>query len=61
MSRSIGRYLVELLTANGIDTVFGIPGVHNLELYRGSPSRAFAMCSCVTSRAQDLLRTATRA
>ena len=35
MSRSIGRYLVELLTDNGIDTVFGIPGVHNLELYRG--------------------------
>lgn len=35
MSRSIGRYLVELLAANGIDTVFGIPGVHNLELYRG--------------------------
>jgi thiamine pyrophosphate-dependent acetolactate synthase large subunit-like protein len=24
-----------LLTTNGIDTVFGIPGVHNLELYRG--------------------------
>ena len=35
MSRSIGRYLVELLAVNGIDTVFGIPGVHNLELYRG--------------------------
>ena len=35
MSRSIGRYLVELLAINGIDTVFGIPGVHNLELYRG--------------------------
>jgi 5-guanidino-2-oxopentanoate decarboxylase len=35
MSRSIGCYLVELLSANGIDTVFGIPGVHNLELYRG--------------------------
>src|SRR5271165_3706723 len=35
MSRSIGRYLVELLIANGVDTVFGIPGVHNLELYRG--------------------------
>jgi 5-guanidino-2-oxopentanoate decarboxylase len=35
MSRSIGSYLVELLVANGIDTVFGIPGVHNLELYRG--------------------------
>jgi 5-guanidino-2-oxopentanoate decarboxylase len=35
MSIPIGRYLVELLAANGIDTVFGIPGLHNLELYRG--------------------------
>ena len=35
MSRTTGRYLVELLAANDIDTVFGIPGVHNLELYRG--------------------------
>ncbi len=35
MSRNIGGYLVELLGRNGIDTVFGIPGVHNLELYRG--------------------------
>jgi len=38
MSRSIGQYLVDLLVANGIDTVFGIPGVHNLELYRGLAS-----------------------
>jgi 5-guanidino-2-oxopentanoate decarboxylase len=35
MSRNVGGYLVELLAANDIDTVFGIPGVHNLELYRG--------------------------
>ena len=35
LRRSVGRYIVELLAANGIDTVFGIPGVHNLELYRG--------------------------
>jgi len=35
MSRNVGAYLVELLAANAIDTVFGIPGVHNLELYRG--------------------------
>ncbi len=35
MSRTVGCYLVELLAANDIDTVFGIPGVHNLELYRG--------------------------
>jgi 5-guanidino-2-oxopentanoate decarboxylase len=32
---SVGRYIVALLAANGIDTVFGIPGVHNLEFYRG--------------------------
>jgi 5-guanidino-2-oxopentanoate decarboxylase len=35
MSRNVGGFLVELLVANDIDTVFGIPGVHNLELYRG--------------------------
>src|ERR1700761_75372 len=32
---TVGQYIVALLAANGIDTVFGIPGVHNLELYRG--------------------------
>jgi 5-guanidino-2-oxopentanoate decarboxylase len=38
MSRNVGGYLVELMAANDIDTVFGIPGVHNLELYRGLAS-----------------------
>ncbi|MBV8403856.1 MAG: 5-guanidino-2-oxopentanoate decarboxylase [Gammaproteobacteria bacterium] len=32
---TVGRYVVETLAANGIGTVFGIPGVHNIELYRG--------------------------
>src|SRR5271167_1913865 len=32
---SVGRYIVALLAAKGIDTVFGIPGVHNLEFCRG--------------------------
>jgi 5-guanidino-2-oxopentanoate decarboxylase len=32
---TVGRYVVELLAANGIDVVFGIAGVHTLELYRG--------------------------
>lgn len=32
---TVGQYVVELLAANGIDVVFGIPGVHTLELYRG--------------------------
>jgi 5-guanidino-2-oxopentanoate decarboxylase len=34
MPITVAQYLVDLLAANGIDTVFGIPGVHNLELYR---------------------------
>lgn len=29
-----GAALVEALERNGVDTVFGIPGVHNLEIYR---------------------------
>ncbi len=33
-----GEVLVELLEAYGIDTVFGIPGVHTVELYRGLPA-----------------------
>ena len=32
---TVGRYVVETLAANGIEVVFGIPGVHNIELYRG--------------------------
>jgi 5-guanidino-2-oxopentanoate decarboxylase len=32
---TVGRYVVETLVANGINTVLGIPGVHNIELYRG--------------------------
>src|SRR5262245_4714063 len=32
-----GEALVELLTVHCIDTVFGIPGVHTVELYRGFP------------------------
>lgn len=32
---STGVYLVHLLRAYGVDTVFGIPGMHTIELYRG--------------------------
>ncbi|MDB6144443.1 MAG: decarboxylase [Pseudomonas sp.] len=32
-----GQALVRLLAHYGVDTVFGIPGVHTLELYRGLP------------------------
>lgn len=33
-----GERLVQLLESAGIDTVFGIPGVHTVELYRGLPA-----------------------
>ena len=33
-----GEVLVRLLEAYGVDTVFGIPGVHTVELYRGLPA-----------------------
>src|SRR6056297_2569188 len=35
MTRTIGEALVRRLEAQGVDTVFGIPGVHTVELYRG--------------------------
>jgi thiamine pyrophosphate-dependent acetolactate synthase large subunit-like protein len=35
--RNGGAAVVETLAAHGVDTVFGIPGTHNLELYRHLP------------------------
>ncbi|MGD9912788.1 MAG: 5-guanidino-2-oxopentanoate decarboxylase [Rhizobiaceae bacterium] len=32
---TLGEALIRLLEAHGVDTVFGIPGVHTVELYRG--------------------------
>jgi len=32
-----GEYLVRLLEAYGVELIFGIPGVHTVELYRGLP------------------------
>lgn len=33
-----GEYLVKLLEAYGVEIIFGIPGVHTVELYRGLPA-----------------------
>ena len=38
MKKTLGSYLIETLEAHGVRHVFGIPGVHNLELYRGLAS-----------------------
>ncbi|MEY8843184.1 thiamine pyrophosphate-binding protein, partial [Cribrihabitans sp. XS_ASV171] len=32
---TVGMTLVRRLQAHGVETVFGIPGVHTVELYRG--------------------------
>jgi 5-guanidino-2-oxopentanoate decarboxylase len=34
---TIGEALVGLLESYGVDTIFGIPGVHNIEMYRALP------------------------
>ena len=34
---TIGEALIGLLEAYGVDTIFGIPGVHNVEMYRALP------------------------
>jgi len=38
MAKTVGGYLIEALEALDVRHVFGIPGVHNLELYRGLAS-----------------------
>ncbi len=38
-SMTAGEALVDLLSAYGVDTVFGIPGTHSIELYRGLQSK----------------------
>ena len=37
--QTLSDFLVEQLAAYGVDTVFGIPGVHTVELYRGLAGR----------------------
>ncbi|HEX9814652.1 MAG TPA: thiamine pyrophosphate-binding protein, partial [Myxococcota bacterium] len=32
---SCGEKLIEILESYGVELVFGIPGVHTVELYRG--------------------------
>ena len=41
-ARPLGAQIAHMLKARGTDTVFGIPGVHNLELYRGFETAGLA-------------------
>ena len=50
--RNGGAAVVETLAAHGVDTIFGIPGTHNLELYRHfGEGRRSARSRPATSRA----------
>src|SRR5690625_5941428 len=33
--KTVGELLIDLLDDHGVELVFGIPGVHTVELYRG--------------------------
>lgn len=56
-----GEALVRALAAHGVSTAFGIPGTHNLEIYRHRRRTASRMSPRVTSRAPGTRPTPTRA
>ena len=35
VTRPLGAQISHMLKARGVDVIFGIPGVHNQEMYRG--------------------------
>ena len=43
MIKTVGQALVSALAARGVEVVFGIPGVHTVEIYRGLLHSVFAM------------------
>ena len=47
-----GEAIIDLLAREyGVDVVFGIPGVHNIELYRGFIALVFELFRPVTNKA----------
>ena len=61
VTKTVGETLIDILEANGVDVVFGIPGVHTVELYRGSRRPISAMSHRATSRGPVSWPMATRA
>lgn len=57
---SCGEILTEPLTVYGVDTVFGSPGIHTLELMRPIKGAACASCRRAMSRARVSWPTAMR-
>ena len=52
--RNGGAAVVETLAAHGVDTIFGIPGTHNLEIYRHLPRPGSARSRLATNRARAM-------
>jgi thiamine pyrophosphate-dependent acetolactate synthase large subunit-like protein len=46
MTRNCGEAIIELLEKYEVDTVFGIPGVHTLDLYKGLPDSSIKHVQC---------------
>ena len=42
MTYTVGEIIIETLTDLGVQVVFGIPGVHSVELYRGLAQKNIA-------------------
>ena len=43
--RPLGAQISHALKARGVDVIFGIPGVHNVELYRGINEGRYHPCA----------------
>ncbi|KAG1715067.1 putative 2-ketoarginine decarboxylase AruI [Nymphon striatum] len=44
-TKPLGAQLSHMLKARGVDVIFGIPGVHNIEMYRGIEESGITHCS----------------
>jgi glyoxylate carboligase len=55
-----GHAAISILETYGVDTVFGIPGVHTLDLYRGIADRKMRISVSAMNKALVLWPTAMR-
>ena len=61
MKGRVGEYLIACLESYGVRHVFGIPGVHTAEIYRGLANGKIRHITPATSRGRDSWLTDTRA
>ncbi len=55
MKRPLGAQISHYLKSQGVEVIFGIPGVHNQEMYRGIEEAGIRhVLARVMNRARDL-------